>query len=352
MPYAQLSDVNNLIGAVISAADISTQQINTEIAASSKYIEKKCNQTFYARKVRYNQDGQNAQIMLSTVTPIINVNQIEIFNYNLLGLHSVLFDFQLQVNRETGVISYPITNNNIEFAPNVYFFAGVQNIRCDVQAGYTQTIYDETMATKDNITYKFANPNVINFTEMPGPNSVQPPLISPCIYVDGVYQQNRIYGWETLNATSYLGAVNEPYAQQTWMVDSDNLIYTTNSTSSGITSITFNAALPSSAVVTVMYRYAEIPDDITAAVAKHASINLLRSTATGIYQDLQFMGVDQIMDNSARLMSNTGRFESQISGFLSDVAETIVANKSTNAGIVGNSCINPIAGSFSSWSRF
>lgn len=352
IPYAALSDVNNLIGSVISAADVSTQQINSEIVASSKYIEKKCNQVFRPRTVRFNQDGANAQVCLSTITPIININEIEIYTYNLLGLRRILFDYQLVIDSKTGVLAYPLTNN-ITLSPNFSFLSGVQNLRFSVHQGFTETVYDETLTTKDLITYKFANPYVIEYTELPGPNSSQQPLISPLIYVNGVYQANRTYSWEMLNTVAYLGAVQEPFSTETWMVGSDNLIYTTNYTSLGITGVTFNSALPVGSTVTCMYRHAVIPEDIAQATAKHAAVNILRSVATGIYSDLQFMGVDQIQDNNARIMANTGRFESQITGFLLDVKETIVANKSTVAGIVGNSVNSPYmrSGSTDSFNR-
>jgi len=344
---AQYSDVYGLIPGPIDSSGIDQSVIEGFLKTSQRYIENKCNQKFSPRKIRFNQDGQNSQIMIAKIsTPIININKIEIWNFNLLGLHGVLFDYQLNVDSKTNTIGFPITNTVMPFLPaSIGFFQGFANIRMDLFVGHHSQSYEEEMTSTDLTNYTFANSNVIEYTEVPGPNSVQPPLISPCIYVNGVYQQNRAYAWSNLTTYGVLGAVQEQYNMDTWQIEADDLIYTTNyAVGGGISGITFNTPLTSDDIVTCMYRYAYIPEDINQAVAKHAAILTLRSIATGIYTDIRFQGVDEIQDNTARVMSNTGRWESQITGWESDITETIVANKKTSLGIVGNSAIRQFGG--------
>ncbi len=340
-PYASFQDVYNLIGPVLDAASLDQSIVQSAINSAQRYIEKNCNTVFTPRRIRFNQDGNGGFVLQLLKTPVINVNSIEIYSYNLLGLRSIIWDYQLVVNPDTGVVSYPLLNGNILLAPILSFLKGNQNIRVDLHTGYMETVYDEILETTDFKTYTFANQMVVEYTELQGPNEVQPPLISPCIYINGVYQQNRVYQWSPVTNISILGAQPEPFNTLTWQIAEDNLVYTLNKTSSGITGITFNTP-QSGNIITAQYRNALIPEDITEATTKKAAITVLTGLATHTaYSDIQFMGVDEVQSNNARLMMQTGRWGFQISQWLSDIKEVIIANKQTQAGIVGNNINNP-----------
>jgi hypothetical protein len=333
MPLCSTDDVLNLIGSVMPIANdnFTTSQIAAAIPPAQRYVENACNRKFAPHRDVYQFDGNGTSRAVIKHRPFININQLSVYFVYPMNLCRVAYDYQLMTDHGAGIISFPLFYGAAQFAPFAFKFEkGSRNITLDLQVGYSEELFGQSMTTEDNQTFTFPESNVVNKSMNTTPDYSVPPIISPIIYLNGTALTNTTYVWVD----------NDPLGQGQWQIETDNILYTVNSDSTGITSITFNSPLSGNPTITADFAYAYIPDDINEAVTKQAAIRCLTSMAAGWYGN-QFDGLAQTQSEGTRIeLHNSGRFGHQIDLWNQDIANIISVNQRIALGSIG-SAFNP-----------
>ena len=320
--YCTVADVKNLIGNVapIANGDIPDSQITTAITNATRDIESRTNRFFSPRRIIKQVDGNGHTRMVLPDSPIININKLSVYFTYPLALSRTANDWDLLIDRASGIISFPSFNASPFYQPFAFtFFKSSRNVTIDAWYGYTRSIFSDTLKSTDNTTYNFSFPTVVKQAQKTTGDSSVPPAFFPIIYKNGVAVANTIY-------TLVNG--NGPTVNNQWQIASDNLVFTLNSTGNGYSSITFNTPNGSTDVITADYAYWLIPEDIAEATAKRAAITLLASFATASFADLQFQGASEIqMDGSRIRYQNGGQFGEAIADWKIDIQTTVSNHK-------------------------
>jgi len=319
-PYCTSTDVGNLIGNTIGFQNADSTTIQSAINQATAYIERETQKKFspYRSKVRY--DGNGTTKMVLKNSPIIAINEVDIYFTYPLELQRVAHDYDLIVDRQNGVIAFSPYTAQPFFAPFAYvFYPSSRNVMIDAWFGYTEEVFSEQLATTDNLTFNFANPTVVQNTVDNVYSPTTAPVLYPIIYQDGVQLQNTIY----VQVNSSDIAENGD-----WQIETDNIYYTLNKTSQGITSITFNQA--PSGVITADYGYWLIENDVVEATAKRASITLLQSFGNALYSssDDTLSAADSMQLRQNKITYTNQPWNGLISAWNADIASFIKKRKS------------------------
>jgi len=328
-PYCTQSDVTNLIGNVINNSTFNTAAISTYISEAVRYIDRETNGFFSPRRMRTRQDGNARSRIVNTHPHIMAINELDVFFTYPLTLSRVAYEWDLLIDREAGVISFPTYTASPVFAPFAFtFYPASLNVEIDAWYGYNKQIYGEQLTTSDHLIYTFANPTVIKqATQVAYPYQYgQAPQLVPIIYKNGTALTNTTY---------VLAASPLDSASNIWQIQSDNLIYTLNAGSNGITSVTFNSANSSNDVITADYVYWYIPVDIQMAAAKRAASTVLSAIASAPFDDNSYNGFDMVMMDSFKLQSSNGQFGALISRWQSEIDEVVKRNHQISLDFAG-----------------
>lgn len=304
-PYCSVDDVRNLIGSVAPISDLSDDQIQSYIASATTSIETQTNNKFGTFRIRDRMDGNGSHSMTLKYSHVLWVNEALVYMRYPEPVDRKVHDFDLIVDRESGIITMP----GIHYSPffslsGNWFYKGLRNVATDTWHGWSQSVFGEALTSTDGLTYDFVNDTAIKTTLVPGGNSNVVPVIGPVVYVDDVAQVNTTY---TL-------------VDGQWQADTDNIVYTLNVGANGYTGITFNTS-QSGHSVTVDYDYWFIPLDINEACTKMAAVDLLVSSSlTGGFDDLGFQGVKEYAIDGARVIyADNGQFGNQMDRWNTDV---------------------------------
>jgi hypothetical protein len=325
-PYAQVSDIMNLIGNVGPIADgtITTTQITTALAQASRYLDQKTNRFFSPRRLVKQYDGNGKTRFQLPDRPLMYVNSLNIYFSYPFSLTRTANDWDLLLDRPRGNISFPTYTQTPFFQPfGFVFFRGSKNIQLDAWYGYTETVYGDILSTSDNQNFTLTFPTAVPLSKMTPTVDLtnSPPTFTPTIYVNGNAVANEVLSLVTTDVV---------LTQTEWEVGQNDLVYSALTNNQGITGITFNTPLQPTDVVTADYDYWYIPEDITDACAKKAAITLLASIATyGGYSDVQFQGAVEVSSEGGRIRFNDtlGKFGHQITIWQSEILDVIQSRK-------------------------
>jgi hypothetical protein len=321
-PYCTVDDIKALIGNVapIANGDVDDTALQKAAQAATTYIEQACHRKFSPFRSVKQLDGNGHTRMVLPDSPIINVNQLNVYFTYPLALSRVANDWDLLIDRPAGILSFPTFNEQPFYAPFAYtFYKASRNVTIDAWYGYTRQMYSDVLTTTDHTTYAMTYPTGVKQSLTVIGDAGTPPSFTPTVYVNGVAQVNTTYA---------LVNTNGPNVSNQWQIAADNLVYHLNTSANGITGITFNTPLQSTDVVTMDYAYWYIPEDIIDITAKRAAVTLLASFASATFADQQFQGASEIQADSSRIRyQNGGQWGEQIANWNAEVHAGIAQRK-------------------------
>jgi hypothetical protein len=311
-PYCLPSDVNNLIGSTEFYPNLSAEQVLSAIAQQQRKIDRLTNKKFspYRTKLQYDGNSQNSMVLKDC--PLITINEIDIWMTLPLNATRVCNDWDFIVDRHNGIISFPLIINQPMFGPfGFQFFPGRGNINIDVTYGYTQEVYGESPTTSDNIHYVLTNPTGVMNSVANVYGSTSPPSFYPVVYLNGTPLVNTTFVQDS---------------NSIWQVATNNLFYTINKGSAGITGLTFNNAV--SGIITVDYSFWLVPQDINEACAKMTAIALLMAAGTSLQDEDVWSAADTLQAQTSKNTYTSGPWGKAIELWKQEIAEVINNNKS------------------------
>ena len=309
-PYCTSTDVSNLIGNTSFYQNLSSSQIAAAIAVGQAKLNTQTQRQFSPYRIKQKYDGNGQSSMVLRDSPLIVINELDVWSTYGLNLNRIANDWDLIIDRTTGIISFPPSSNQPIFSPfGFQFYLGNKNINVDATFGYTQEVYGEIPTTTENIHYALANPTAV----MNASGFVYDSTVAPTFFPT-VYKDNNII-------------VNTTFVQVNgvWNVQTDNIVYTTNQGSTGITGITFNQAV--TGVISVDYSYYYIPSDIIDATAKLAAIVLLTAAGTSLQDEDGLSAADSLQAETSKITWTLGPWGKVIEKWNQEINETIKMNK-------------------------
>jgi hypothetical protein len=316
--YCTVADVKNLIGNVypISNGDVADAQIQSVIANATDFIDAQTHNFFSPRRLRFKMDGNGKSRMVLPHSHVLWVNELDVYFTYPVSLSRIAHDWDINVDRPAGILSFPPYTNAPFFAPFAYtFFKSSRNVQVDAWFGWSRSIFGEVPTSADRQNYVFANPTAITNTKEAIYFPTTPPEFGPTVYLNGQKLVNTTYTLVTSIDSS---------ANNQWEIQTDNIYYTLQVGPNGFTGIKFNSPNANTDVVTVDYDFWYIPSDIKDICAKKVAVTLLTSFATSTFQDQQFQGAVEIQsDGPSRIKYEGGQWGPQINWWDSEIEKVI-----------------------------